>query len=144
MSMCVWAGYRLEDGTHVYDEHDKYMLLQYSEELDEVCEAMSIIPISEMIDGTEYEEDFLMDAGQELSEDEYEEFVAQSSQQTEINPRDAIHTFDALLVALAEDPALISATDDETQVLKQELSSCLGTAQAALEQNAAFKLLLQL
>lgn len=141
MSMALWAGYQLDEETVIFDESDKYLLLEYMEELDELCQSMGLTLISDMLDYSEIPSDD-DDFDEDIDEESPHYRLPADPQEFQIEPREALYTFDELITLLSENEDVLSATPQNIATLQEELQECMAAAQEALEQNGHFRLAL--
>lgn len=137
MSMAIWAQFRLEDGTIVSDETDKYQILEYMEVLDDLCAELELAPLSALLDYSEALDDFTDDLDEE-DQNLLEALELQNNQENSLwhTPREAIHIIDTLLFSLAGQPDYLNAPAHHTRELLAEFEQCLSFAQDALDQGS--------
>lgn len=139
MSMALWAAYQLDDGTVVWDEDDKCLMLEYMDELDYLCETFQVSPLSSLLDTTDVAHDVLDEHDIELMD---MMGGLEEKESSWVHPHDAIHILDTLYSNLSTNPELFETSPEHVQDLLEEIQSCLNTAQAALEQSERFNLTL--
>jgi hypothetical protein len=133
--MAIWAQFRLQDGTIISDETDKYQILEYMEVLDDLCTELELTPFSELIDYSDVANDFADDLDEE---DQYllQELDLNKDDTLWCTPREAIYIMDTLLNSLVAQPGLLNAPAHHMKELTEEFEQCLNFAQDALDQNS--------
>ncbi|MGL4667845.1 MAG: hypothetical protein ACRCWR_07930 [Saezia sp.] len=144
MSMAIWTQFRLQDGTIISDETDKYQMLEYMETLDELCKELHIPMLSNLLNYS----DALNDVDDDWDEEDQERLHElnldyNDDEQSWHPPREAIYILDTLLDNLNAQPDFLNAPQHHVDELLEEFEQCLSFSQDALEQGSEqFRLIL--
>lgn len=144
MSLALWTSYQQDDSqTIIYNETDKYEILNNMDALDELCTTYGIPILSSMVDISFLLEgsNFLEDMAGELPP----ECSLPEANSTWTEPETALQILRQLLLHVQQHPddeRLINrgSTPPCLKALEEELQECVDFAQTAQKQHAKFRL----